>query len=239
MVAARNPYEALPEPEQRLLIDVHFRARVVIEDALDQHGAEPGLGGALARARIAFLERELDVVGQAMALAGTPVDCRRGCFSCCTLMVEVTPDEVFALVAHLEATLDEGALATVQKRVAEIDRRGRGLPSVERHRLRLFCPALDRSTGACLGHPVRPIPCQGYLSLDHHRCDADSAGTPTPILKPVASDLIRDAVMSARTIVLEDAGYDQSRIELSAGLAAAWADPGAEQRWLERGRAFP
>jgi Fe-S-cluster containining protein len=239
MAAARNPYEVLPEADQRLLIDIHFRARVALEEALDRHGAEPGLGDALARAWVAFLDHELVPVTEAMARAGTPVDCRRGCCSCCTLMVEVTPDEVFALVDRLEARLDPAELAATRDRAVEIDRRGRTLPAEQRHLLRLFCPVLDRASGDCRAHEVRPIACQGYLSLDHRRCEADSAGTPTPILKPVASDLIRDAVMSARTILLEDAGYDQTRIELSAGLVAAWADPAAERRWLAGGRAFP
>jgi hypothetical protein len=232
MAAVRNPYADLPEADQQLLIDAHFRARAAIEDALDSHGAEPGLGTAIAHARLAFLDAELQPVLAAMTRKGTPVDCRRGCCSCCTLMVEVTPDEVFALVDHLTATLDAVALAELKARAAEVERRGRGLSSEHRHQLRLFCPVLDRATGACLGHPVRPTPCQGYLSLDHRRCEADHAGPPTPIPQPVAADHLRDAVIAARQIVLEDAGFDQKRVELSAALTAAFADPEAEARWF-------
>jgi hypothetical protein len=85
---------------------------------------------------------------------------------------------------------------------------------------------------------VRPAGCQGYLSLDHLSCDASSFGAATPIVTPVASGLIRDAVISAQIIVLQEAGYDQTRIEISAGLAWAWADPAAERRWLAGGKAF-
>jgi Fe-S-cluster containining protein len=229
---ARNPYAHLPEADQQILIDVHFRCRAVIEDALDAHGAEPGLGTAIATARIAYLEQELQPVVESMDRAGTPIDCRRGCSSCCTLMVEITPDEAFALTRHLEATLDAETLAQVKIRAREVQRRQRGLSSEQRHALRLFCPVLDRATGACMGHPVRPAPCQGYLSLDRKRCEADSLGPPTPILQPAAADLIRDAVTSARTIVLEDAGLDQSRVELAHALVEAWSDPDSEQRWL-------
>jgi len=239
MTATANPYALLSDATQRWLIDVYFRARAVIRDALDQHGRAPGLGVAIARARVEFLERELRPVVEAVALAGTPVDCRRGCTSCCTLKVEITPDEVFALVAEVEATLDAKSLAEVRARAVEVDRRGRGLPPGERYLLRMFCPILEQGSGACRGHVVRPAACQGYLSLDHRRCDASSLGAPKTISSPVASGLIRDAIMSAQIIVLQEAGYDQSRVELSAGLAAAWGDPAAEGRWLAGGRAFP
>jgi Fe-S-cluster containining protein len=234
-----SPFAHLPEEQQAYLNDAHFRAREAIAAALAAHGRAPGLALAVARARLAFLGAELEPVEAAMAKAGTPVDCRAGCFSCCTLMVEPTPDEIFALAAHLEATLDPAALAVLEARAAENTRRGAGLPAEERHRLRLFCPVLDPASGACRGHPVRPTACQGYLSLDRRRCEADSAGTPTPIRQPAAAGLLRDAVLAARTIELEDAGLDQTRIELSAGLVAAWEDSDAERRWLAGGPAFP
>jgi Fe-S-cluster containining protein len=153
-------------------------------------------------------------------------------------MVEITPNEVFALVAELESTLDPESLTEAKRRAQEVDQRGRKLPPWERFLLRLFCPVLDRTSGACRGHAVRPAACQGYLSLDRLSCEASSLGEQKTILRPIASDLIRDAVMSAQFIVLQDAGYDQTRIELSAGLAAAWADPAAEPRWLAGSQAF-
>lgn len=238
MTGTSNPYASLPEDRQRWLIDVHSRARIAIKDALDRHGRAPGLGSAIARARVAFLDRELHPVVEAMAQAGTPVDCQRGCASCCILKVEITPDEVFALIAHLEATLDAESLAAARHHAQDVDQRGRALPPGERYLLRLFCPVLDQASRSCRGHPVRPATCQGYLSLDHLRCDASALGQPVTLLRPVASDLIRDAVMSAQIIVLQEAGYDQSRIELSAGLVAAWTDQAAERRWLAGGKAF-
>jgi Fe-S-cluster containining protein len=238
MTLTSNPYKSLSDADQRWLVDVHSRASAVIKDALDLHGRAPGLSSAIARARVGFLDGELQPVVAAVERAGTPVDCRRGCSSCCTLMVEITPNEVFALVAELESTLDPESLTEAKRRAQEVDQRGRKLPPWERFLLRLFCPVLDRTSGACRGHAVRPAACQGYLSLDRLSCEASSLGEQKTILRPIASDLIRDAVMSAQFIVLQDAGYDQTRIELSAGLAAAWADPAAEPRWLAGSQAF-
>lgn len=239
MTAPPNPYAALPEETQRWLIEVHGRARGVFETALDLHGRTPGLGSAIARTRIAFLDRELAPVIDAVAQAGTPVDCGRGCASCCTLKVEVTPDEVFAVAAELESTLDAKAMTSLKSRAAEVDRKGRDLPPGERYLLHLYCPVLEPDSLACLAHAVRPAACQGYLSLDRRRCDASAAGEKIEIPSPVASGLIRDAVMSAQIIVLREKGLDQTRGELSAGLLAAWADPEAELRWLSGESAFP
>lgn len=239
MTPTANSYALLPEATQAWLIEVYARARGVITDVLDRHGRAPGLASAIARARIAFLDDELLPVIQAVARAGTPIDCRRGCTSCCTLKVEVTPDEIFALRDQLEATLDGADLAAARLRAAEVDRRGGALPPGERYLLRMFCPVMDLASGACRAHGVRPAGCQGYLALDHRRCDASSQGELATIVTPVASGLIRDAVISAQIIALQEAGYDQTRIEISAGLTLAWADPETEQRWLAGGRAFP
>lgn len=239
MTTSPNPYAALPEETQRWLIEIHGRARAVFEKAIEDHGRRPGLGGAIARARIAFLDKELAPVIDAVAQARTPVDCGRGCASCCTLKVEVTPDEVFAVAAEIEATLDAEALAALKSRAAEVDRRGRDLPPGERYLLHLYCPVIEPSSLACRAHAVRPAACQGYLSLDRRRCDASAAGEKVEIPSPVASSLIRDAVMSAQIIVLRDAGLDQTRGELSAGLLAAWAAPEAEQHWLAGESLFP
>ena len=239
MAAPPNPYAHLSESELRWLTDIHARARVAIQGALDRHGRRPGLGTAVARARVAFFDGELKQVSDAMERSKTPIDCKRGCASCCTLKVEITPDEAFALAGDLEARLDAEGLADARQRAAAVDARGRDLPPGERLLLRLACPVLEIASGACRGHAVRPGPCQGYLSLNVLKCEAAALGTPTEIPKPAAANLIREAVSSAQIIVLREAGLDQSHIELSAGLVAAWSDPGAEQRWLAGGIAFP
>jgi Fe-S-cluster containining protein len=234
-----TPQLVLSETHREWLMGVHDRARAAIRQVLSTHGRAPGLARAIARARVALLDRELAPLVDAMEKAKTPIDCRAGCSSCCTLKVEITPDEAFALMAELDDNLDAVALDDARARASENDRRGRDLPPKQRQLLRLFCPVLDRATGACRGHAGRPAPCQGCLALDRKCCEAASRGEEVPIVEPVASGLIRDAVMAAQVIVLEDAGFDQTRIELSAGLLAAWADPAAEQRWLGGHRAFP
>jgi len=220
------------------MVALHQRARDVIAAQLAAHGKRPGLATKLAAARVAFLEAELQSVIEAMQLANTPVDCARGCSSCCTLTVEITPDEAIAAATHLTETLTPDALAAARQRATVKAARSQGLTPDARHALRLSCAVLDESSGACRAHPVRPAPCQGYLSLDRRRCEADHLGPPVPILQPVAADYIRDAVMAAQRIVLGEAGLSQDEIELTEGILRVWNDPTAEARWLAGDRAL-
>ena len=233
-----HPIEQLPDEQQHYLIDMHVRARAAIEATLEEHGLKPGLSLALAKTRLDFLGEQLAPVVAAMEQRGTPVNCKAGCSVCCTLMVEATPDEIFALVQYLTETLSPEALEETKRRAVQNVARQAGHSAAERHRLHLFCPVLDRETGACRGHPARPTPCQGYFSLDRRQCEIESIEGSAPIPQPAAVPLMRDAVLAARVIVLEAFGLDQARVELTQGLALALADPDAEARWLAGCKVF-
>ena len=175
----------------------------------------------------------------AMANTATPVACAKGCGSCCTLTVEVSADEVFALVDYLEQSLDAAALAALKTRAEANDAVGHGLEPLARHRKRLVCPVQDPTTKACLGHAARPNPCQGYVSVSLADCEADHADPPQRVERPTMSGILTDLVGGTRDQVLAAAGMAKTRFELTAALIAAWQDPGAETRWLAGEDIFP
>jgi len=223
----------LPEPEQAYLRTVYERAKARFEAVVASHGVKAGLARAIATERVAVLDEALAPVFHFMAQAETPVACAKGCSCCCTTTVPVSPDEIFALVEHLAATLSPEVWAAVEVRARANNALGHGVPSVERHQMRLFCPVLDPATGSCLGHGARPVACQGYLSLDLARCEADYADTPRQIPHPWAANLISRIVDDTRTEVLEAAGLKTAALELTAALVALCDDREAETRWLE------
>jgi Fe-S-cluster containining protein len=227
-------YAQLGESEKQYLLRIHMRARAVFADVLRDHGSVSDLAGAIAAARISFMDAELRPIIDAMARTATPVECRAGCSVCCSLEVEITPDEAMAVAKYLEETLPDDELNALRDAALAAEQRGAGLGGLERHARRISCPVLDRQTGSCRAHARRPGPCQGYLSLSRRACEAASGGNETEIPIPTASELIRDAVMSAQTIVLQEAGFDQTRRELSAALNAIWQDDAFGRRWLER-----
>ena len=224
--------EDYPEEVQLFLTDLYQRATARLGAVVARHGLRPGLSLAIAAERIAILDAEMRPVIEAMAKARTPVACARGCGCCCTLTIQASPDEVFALRDQLERSLAPAALAALQARAIAADGRGHGVPPLERHRLRIFCPVLDPATHDCLGHVARPSGCQGYLSLNLRQCQADHANPSQPVEQPVAAGLLRDVVAAARDEVLAASGAPRQSLELTAALVAAWAEPDAEARWL-------
>lgn len=229
----------LPLPFQEYLQGVYERARAPLEAVIADHGPTPGLSAAVAIERVGRLDAELAPVFELVASGGATIACRQGCAYCCTHTIDVTPDEVFALVDHLARTLTPAALAAVEARAAAADAVLHGLPPVERHRRRIFCPVLDPATSSCLGHPVRPNACQAYLSVDLAKCEADHRDPPQPVEQPTVAPMIASVVDRTRSFALEDAGAPTLSLELIAALLAAWAEPDAEARWLAGEAIFP
>ena len=222
----------LPEQHREYLRGVYERTKARLDAVVAAHGVKPGLARVVATERIAILDEEMAPVFAGMAAKGTPVACAKGCACCCTTTVPVSPDEIFALVDYLEASLPADTWAAVQTRARANDGRGHGMASVERHQLRMFCPVLDPASGACLGHAARPVACQGYLSLDLARCEADYADTPRSIPHPAADSMLTRIVDDTRTDVLAEAGLTSAALELTAALVAVCDDRAAEVRWL-------
>ena len=224
--------EDLPEEAQQFLLGVYERAKTRLEGVIQRHGMRPGLSALIAQERIAILDSEMRPVFPALDAVGTPINCARGCGFCCTLTIDVTPDEAFALVDHIERNLPAATVAAIKARAAAGDVRGHGLEPLARHRERIACPVQDPATLECLGHAARPAACQGYLSLDVKRCVAVHDGVGQDVPQPTAANMLTNVVSDTRSYALEDAGAPRQSLELTAALLAAWADPDAERRWL-------
>lgn len=222
----------LPEAARTYLRQAYDRLRERLTGTIATHGRTEGLSSAVARERIAVMTQEMAPIYTAMEAAQTPVACARGCGCCCSLTVDVSPDEVFALIAYLDENLSEEDLTALKARAAAADAQGHGLEPLARHRKRIMCPVQDPATKACLGHPARPTPCQGYVSIDLASCEADHADPPQRVHRPIASGILTDLVSGTRNEVLAAFGAPAQSVELTAALVAAWKDPGAESRWL-------
>lgn len=229
----------LPPAFQDYLNGVYARADARLGAVIAAHGMVPGLSAALAAERVAVLEAELAPVADLVAAGGGEIACRKGCGFCCTPTVDVTPDEAFAVVEYLARHLDARQLGAVMARAAAADAVLHGLPPVERHAKRIFCPVMDPDTVSCLAHPARPNACQAYLSVDLAKCVADYNDPPQPVEQPTVAPMIASVVDSTRSFALEDAGAPTLSLELIAALLATWAEPDAEARWLAGEAIFP
>ena len=225
-------FAELPDDAKAYFQGVYERALSRFRSIVEAHGVGPGIARAIAQARVAVLEEELTPVVDALNAAGTPVACAKGCRCCCTTTVPVSPDEALALIDYLKTALGAADFAAFAARTRAADARGHCVASVELHQLKIFCPVLNPEDGSCLGHAVRPVACQGYLSMSLQACQADYEDTPRHIPHPIAANLITQIVDSTRTFVLSEAGLTYAELELTAALAAVLDTPDLEMRWV-------
>jgi Fe-S-cluster containining protein len=167
-----------------------------------------------------------------------PAACRAGCAWCCHKSIAVSPPEVLRIAAYLRATLSPEDLGAVRERIAELDDRTRTMSSRERAQARLPCALL--ADQQCSIHPVRPLTCAGWNSIDVNECKADW-------LDPESSDELTTNVVQIEAFQAmrlgidlgsEELGLEHGTIELTTALRIALDTPDAAERWLAGERLF-
>lgn len=158
-----------------------------------------------------------------------PCACEPGCAYCCHLKVLVTAPEALALAAHLRATLDDAALASVRARVAASDARTHGLDTDARTAQREPCPLLEG--GRCVGYAARPAACRGANSADVGACEQNFGGEDVPVPVYKAQLQIAEAVRIGVANGAMMCGLDGRPLELVAALRVALEDAAALEAW--------
>lgn len=167
----------------------------------------------------------------------TPLACGPRCPSCCVAKVVVTAPEILRIAEHLRTTRDEAALAALLERVRAADAVTRGLSRAARREAGVPCPLLEG--GSCSVHPVRPLLCAGWNSLDVGACERyfeAPAGEPVPPVPPLHAPAyeVTSAVLAGLGKGCFDEGLDGSLLELIAALRIALERPNAKERWQRR-----
>jgi hypothetical protein len=188
-------------------------------------------GAVVAAAAASDRAAELTRAALAREPPPIPIACAPGCPSCCVAKVAVVAPEVLRIAAHLRATLDAEALSILTARVRLTDGETRGLTRAQRVRAGIPCPLL--SGGSCSVHPVRPLLCRGWTSLDARACErhfADPDAAPVAPAYAVAYELA-SAVLGGLGRAALDAGRDGALLDLTAALRIALEVPHAAARW--------
>jgi hypothetical protein len=188
-------------------------------------------GAVAAAAAASDRAAELERAARAKEPPPVPIACGPGCPACCVAKVGVVAPEVLRIAAHLRATLDPEALAALTARVRLADEETRGLTRHQRVLAGIHCPLL--SGGSCSVHPVRPLLCRGWTSLDAAACArhfADPDAAPVAPAYAVGYELAC-AVLGGLGRATLDAGRDGALLELVAALRIALEVPDAAGRW--------
>jgi Fe-S-cluster containining protein len=153
--------------------------------------------------------------------------CSRACNGCCSRHLEVTVAEASVVVSHLKGrggwreVRDE---AKAQVPVAKVT------PPSAWFKLNIKCPVLDRGTGLCRAHPVRPPACSThYATSDPSACDpwSSSQSEYRPVVlgdvfaeaqKEIRSGLASDGILTLQ-LPMPVALLMADRVSLRSGLS--------------------
>ncbi|MFP8779775.1 YkgJ family cysteine cluster protein [Hydrogenophaga sp. RWCD_12] len=158
-----------------------------------------------------------------------PVDCAKGCASCCTLRVTALAPEVFVLADYLRATapaLQRHGIDLIAA-VREADAATRGLDEAARVAARRRCAFVVK--GVCLIHRARPLSCRGHASHDRRACADAAAGRVDEVPFSGPHRLVRMLLQAA----LRQRGLAWGAYELNHALVLALDRQDAQAVWKQ------
>jgi Fe-S-cluster containining protein len=163
------------------------------------------------------------------ALQGSPVACRGGCASCCTIRVAATAPEILNIARQIR-NFPEHVSWELTQRIAAADQTTRRLDQQQRMASSLICPLIQNDL--CMVYSARPLACRGHASYDEEACrDALKGGAsevPISALHLSVRSLVQNAMQSA----LRDAGLAWGNYELNQALQIALRDETCEHAWM-------
>jgi Fe-S-cluster containining protein len=162
-----------------------------------------------------------------------PVDCAKGCASCCTLRVTALAPEVFVLADYLRATapaLQRHGIDLIAA-VREADAATRGLDETARVAARRRCAFVVK--GVCLIHRARPLSCRGHASHDRRACADAAAGRVDEVPFSGPHRLVRMLLQAALQAALRQRGLAWGAYELNHALVLALDRQDAQAAWKQ------
>lgn len=160
-----------------------------------------------------------------------PVDCAKGCASCCALRVTALAPEVFVLADYLRATapaLQRHGI-DLMGAVREADAATRSLNEAARVAARRRCAFVVK--GVCLIHRARPLACRGHASHDRRACADAAAGRVDEVPYSGSHRVVRLLLQAALQAALRDDGKAWGAYELHHALVLALDRPDAQAAW--------
>jgi Fe-S-cluster containining protein len=158
-------------------------------------------------------------------LRGVTVDCKEGCWFCCTRWVDAKAPEVL-YIARITADRPERAAATeaASETFARLD---------YEQRKRAVTPCAMLVDGRCSVYDGRPLVCRAAVSRSAEICERSYLKTNEPIARPMVYGLIGGIFSIALTGALWQSGLDYRAYELTSALRIVDLDEDTERRWLE------
>lgn len=165
--------------------------------------------------------------------------CAEGCGYCCHLKVVADAVEIFAMVEHAKACMDQQQLDQIIERAKQNIEQARHLNHEQQATINQQCPLLKENS--CMVYPVRSIKCRNYHATDQNSCRASYQNpTDLTILNHNITELYITATGSSNGFMaaLHHHGYDDRIYDHNAAFIEALEDPSCRVRYDAGKRAF-
>ena len=166
--------------------------------------------------------------------------CARGCDACCYLHVVATVPEVLRIAVFSKSHLSISEQASICERIDQEIEFTQNQTALERRGARIPCPLLDIEKRECKVHPVRPVACRGWNSLDADICnhDREHPELDTKAKVNLGQYLLVNKITEGYRAALTELGKDNQSLDLARGLKAAFDNPRLGEAWLADDRSM-
>lgn len=157
-------------------------------------------------------------------LRGVTIDCREGCWYCCTRWVDAKIPEVLYISRVTIGRTDLGdATRTASETFGHLD---------YEQRKREVTPCAMLVDGRCSVYAERPLVCRAAVSRSAEVCERSYLETDEPIARPRVFGLVGGIFSIALAGALWQSGLDYRAYELTSALEVVENEEDAERRWL-------
>jgi len=216
--------------------------KTAFENERDQVAAQCGKGvdfESLTTATVNFYRRLDDTITGVSAHIEQSVQCQQGCTYCCHFKVDVSANEVFAIVEHVQSTFTLDQLEKLVQKATHNKSKLAMLSQAKRIVTNIACPLLEDN--ACSIYAMRPSMCRKIHSTNVDACqhsydnpeDENINNAEHPILSAITMTMLTAAREGFSALGLDKTVYDLNEV-----LIDALSDSKYKKRWLKGKKAF-
>ncbi len=168
------------------------------------------------------------------------IQCQEGCSYCCHFRVDVSANEVFAIVEHVRSNFTSDQLEKLVQKATHNKTKLELLSQAKRIVTNIACPLLEDNT--CSIYSMRPSMCRKMHSTNVESCqhsydnpeDKNIENAEHPVLSAITMTMLTAAREGFSALGLDKTVYDLNDV-----LIAALSDSKYKKRWLNAKKAFP
>jgi Fe-S-cluster containining protein len=195
---------------------------------------------SLNTATVNFYRRLDNTITGVSAHIEQTIQCQQGCSYCCHFRVDVSANEVFAIVEHVQSIFTSNQLEKLVEKATNNKNKLAMLSQAKRIVTNMACPLLEDNV--CSIYAMRPSMCRKMHSTDVEACqhsydnpeDENIENAEHPVLSAITMTMLTAAREGFSTLGLDKTVYDLNEV-----LIVALSDSKYKKRWLNGKKAFP